>query len=345
MSEAETLEAAAPRAKKPKQITMVQALNAAIDEAMAADEGVILLGEDVAAKQGGGVFKVSSGLTEKYGEHRIRATPISEQAIMGACVGAALTGMRPIAEIMLMNFVTVAMDQIVNHAAKLRFMSGGQTNVPLVIRTTTGVGVGFGGQHSDMLEAWFAHVPGLKIVTPSNAADAKGLMRSAIECNDPVIFIENILCYGLKSDDPGTDYRVPLGQAAVAREGSDVSLITYGRTVLDALEVAETLAGEGVSVEVIDLRTIAPYDEATVTASVRKTGRAVVLHEAVRAYGTGAEIASRLHERLFNELKAPVQRIGGAFSAVPMASVLEQAWIPNKEEIAAAIRTTMEWKR
>ncbi|PXW73829.1 pyruvate dehydrogenase E1 component beta subunit [Blastomonas natatoria] len=345
MSEAETLEAVAPRAKKPKQITMVQALNAAIDEAMAADEGVILLGEDVGAKQGGGVFKVSSGLTEKYGEHRIRATPISEQAIMGACVGAALTGMRPIAEIMLMNFVTVAMDQIVNHAAKLRFMSGGQTNVPMVIRTTTGVGVGFGGQHSDMLEAWFAHVPGLKIVTPSNAADARGLMRSAIECNDPVIFIENILCYGLKSDDPGTDYRVPLGQAAIAREGSDVSLITYGRTVLDALEVAETLAAESVSVEVIDLRTIAPFDEATVTASVRKTGRAVVLHEAVRAYGTGAEIASRLHESLFNELKAPVQRIGGAFSAVPMASVLEQAWIPKKEEIAAAIRTTMDWKR
>ncbi|WP_373488602.1 alpha-ketoacid dehydrogenase subunit beta [Blastomonas sp.] len=344
MSDAATLEAKASEAKV-KQITMVQALNAAIDEAMAADEGVILLGEDVAAKQGGGVFKVSSGLTEKYGEHRIRATPISEQAIMGACVGAAVAGMRPIAEIMLMNFVTVAMDQIVNHAAKLRFMSGGQTNVPLVIRTTTGVGVGFGGQHSDMLEAWFAHVPGLKIVTPSNAADAKGLMRSAIECNDPVIFIENILCYGLKSDDPGVDHRVPLGKAAVPREGSDVSLITYGRTVLDALEIAEQMAAEGVSVEVIDLRTIAPYDEPTVLASVRKTGRAVVLHEAVRAYGTGAEIASRLHEALFNELKAPVQRVGGAFSAVPMASVLEQAWIPSKDAVKAAIRTTMGWTR
>jgi acetoin:2,6-dichlorophenolindophenol oxidoreductase subunit beta len=162
------------------KISMVQALNRAIDEAMAEDEGVILLGEDVAAKQGGGVFKVSSGLTEKYGEHRIRATPISEQAIMGACVGAAVAGFRPIAEIMLMNFVTVCMDQIVNHAAKLRFMSGGQTPVPLVIRTTTGVGVGFGGQHSDMLEAWFAHVAGIKIVTPSNAADAQGLMHATI---------------------------------------------------------------------------------------------------------------------------------------------------------------------
>ena len=327
------------------KITMVAALNRAIDEAMAEDEGVILLGEDVAAKQGGGVFKVSAGLTEKYGEHRVRSTPISEQAIVGACVGAALAGMRPVAEIMLMNFLTVAMDQIVNHAAKLRFMSGGQTNVPLVIRTTTGVGVGFGGQHSDMLEAWFAHVPGLTIVTPSNPADAQGLMRAAIACNDPVIFIENILCYGLAGDAPPAGHRVPLGKAAIAREGSDCTIITYGRTVLDALEVAGQLADEGIWVEVIDLRTIAPYDEEAVTASVRKTGRAVVLHEAVKAYGTGAEIAARLSETLFGELKAPVQRIGGAFSAVPMANVLEQAWIPGKDAIKAAVRTTLNWTK
>jgi acetoin:2,6-dichlorophenolindophenol oxidoreductase subunit beta len=246
---------------------------------------------------------------------------------------------------MLMNFVTVAMDQIVNHAAKLRFMSGGQTNVPLVIRTTTGVGVGFGGQHSDMLEAWFAHVPGLKIVTPSNPADAQGLMRSAIACNDPVIFIENILCYGMMAEAPEPGYRVPLGKAAVTREGSDCSIITYGRTVLDAVEVAGQLAEEGISVEVIDLRTIAPYDEETVLVSVRKTGRAVVLHEAVKAYGTGAEISARLHEALFNELKAPVQRIGGAFSAVPMANALEQAWIPSKDAIKSAVRATLNWKK
>lgn len=326
------------------KISVVQGLNRAIDEAMAEDEGVILLGEDVAAKQGGGVFKISAGLTEKYGENRIRATPISEQAIMGACVGAALAGFRPIAEIMLMNFVTVAMDQIVNHAAKLRFMSGGQTNVPLVIRTTTGVGVGFGGQHSDMLEAWFAHVPGLKIVTPSNAADAQGLMRAAIACNDPVIFIENILCYGLQSDDPGPNHIVPLGKAAVPREGNDCTIVTYGRTVLDALEVAGQLADEGVSVEVIDLRTIAPYDEEAVLASVRKTGRAVILHEAVKAYGTGAEMSARINEKLFGQLKAPVQRVGGTFSAVPMANVLEQAWIPTKDDIKDAVRATMNWK-
>ena len=328
-----------------QKFTMVAALNRAIDEAMAEDDGVIFLGEDVAAKQGGGVFKVSSGLTEKYGEHRIRATPISEQAIVGACVGAALAGFRPIAEIMLMNFLTVCMDQIVNHAAKLRFMSGGQTNVPLVVRTTTGVGVGFGGQHSDMLEAWFAHVPGLTIVTPSNPADAQGLMRSAIASNDPVIFIENILCYGITGEAPPAGYRVPLGRASISRAGSDCSIITYGRTVLDALEVAGQLAEEGISVEVIDLRTIAPYDEETVLASVRKTGRAVILHEAVKAYGTGAEIASRLNESLFGELKAPVLRIGGSFSPVPMASVLEQAWIPNKDDIRDAIRSTMNWKK
>ena len=322
-------------------ITMTQALNHAIDEAMAEDAGVFCLGEDVAAKQGGGVFKITSGLTEKYGENRIRATPISETAIIGAAIGAALAGQRPIAEIMLMNFVGVCMDQIVNHAAKLRFMSGGQTSVPMVIRTTTGVGVGFGGQHSDMLEAWFAHVAGLKVVTPSNAADAKGLMRASIDCNDPVIFIENILCYGLKSEDPGPGYRVPLGKAAIAREGTDLSLITYGRTVIDALAVAEELAKEGISVEVIDLRTIAPYDEATVLASVNKTGRAITLHEAVRPFGTGAEIAATIQEKAWDQLKGPVLRIGGTFSPVPFASVLEQAWIPTKPQIVTAIKTSM----
>lgn len=323
------------------EITMAQALNRAIDEAMAENSGVFCLGEDVGAKQGGGVFKITAGLTEKYGENRIRATPISETAIVGAAVGAALAGQRPIAEIMLMNFVGVCMDQIVNHAAKLRFMSGGQTNVPLVIRTTTGVGVGFGGQHSDMLEAWFAHVAGLHVVTPSNAADAQGLMRSSIDCNDPVIFIENILCYGLKSQDPGLGYRVPLGKAAVAREGSDVSVITYGRTVLDALAVASELANEGISVEVIDLRSIAPYDEETVLASVRKTGRALTLHEAVRPFGTGAEIAANIQEKCWDSLKGPVRRIGGTFSPVPFASVLEQAWIPNKQQIVDQIKASM----
>jgi len=210
-----------------------------------------------------------------------------------------------------------------------------------VIRTTTGVGVGFGGQHSDMLEAWFAHVAGIHVVTPSNAADARGLMRAAIDCNDPVIFIENILCYGLKAEDPGPGYRVPLGKAAVAHEGSDISLITYGRTVLDALAVADELAKEGISVEVIDLRTIAPYDEATVLASVRKTGLAITLHEAVRPFGTGAEIAANIQEKCWDSLKGPVRRIGGTFSPVPFATVLEQAWIPNKGQIIGQIKAAL----
>ncbi|WP_426163591.1 alpha-ketoacid dehydrogenase subunit beta [Sandarakinorhabdus sp. DWP1-3-1] len=335
----------APAQTTPAKINFVQGLHMALDEAMAADENVIALGEDIGDEQGGGVFKITKGLSTKYGRHRIRATPISEQAIIGAAVGAAIAGLRPVAEIMLMNFVTVAMDQIVNHAAKLRFMSGGQTNVPLVIRTTTGAGVGFGGQHSDMLEAWFAHVPGLKVVMASNPADAKGLLLSAIEDDDPVILIENILAYGQQGEAPPPGYRVPLGKAAIARAGTDVTVIGYGRAINDALAVAEALAGEGVSVEVVDLRTIAPFDEATVLASVAKTGRAVVVHEAVRAYGTGAEIASRIHEELFDTLKAPVGRIGSTYSPVPFSPPLEKAWIYSQAQLSAAIRATIDFKR
>lgn len=328
----------------PAKINFIQGLHQALDEAMGADENVIALGEDIGDEQGGGIFKITKGLSAKYGRNRVRSTPISEQAIIGAAVGAAITGMRPVAEIMLMNFVTVAMDQIVNHAAKLRFMSGGQTNVPLVIRTTTGAGVGFGGQHSDMLEAWFAHVPGLKVIMASNPADAKGLLASAIEDDDPVILIENIMAYGQTGPAPEAGYRVPLGKAAVAREGSDVTIVTYGRAVLDALAVAEAMAADGVSVEVIDLRTIAPFDEATVFASVAKTKRAVVLHEAVKAYGTGAEMSSRIHEELFDTLKAPVVRVGSSYSPVPFSPVLEKAWIYNQDQIKAAVRATIDRK-
>lgn len=334
----------APAQVKPARISLIQGLHDALDEAMAADENVIALGEDIADEQGGGIFKVTKGLSTKYGRARVRSTPIAEQAIIGAAVGAAIAGLRPVAEIMLMNFVTVAMDQIVNHAAKLRFMSGGQTHVPLVIRTTTGAGVGFGGQHSDMLEAWFAHVPGLKIVMASNPADAKGLLASAIEDDDPVIMIENIMSYSQQGPAPEPGYRVPLGKAAVAREGSDVTVIAYGRAVLDALAVAEKLAGEGVSVEVVDLRTIAPFDEASVFASVTKTRRAVVVHEAVKAYGTGAEISSRITEELWDTLKAPVARIGSTYSPVPFSPALEKAWIYNQDQIAAAIRSTIDRK-
>jgi pyruvate dehydrogenase E1 component beta subunit len=325
----------------PAKISFAQAINQGLDEAMAADPTVFVLGEDVADPQGGGVFKTTKGLSEKYGLERVRSTPISEQAIIGAAVGAAIAGMRPVAEIMFMNFLTVAMDQIVNHAAKLRFMSGGLTHVPLTIRCSTGAGVGFGGQHSDMLEAWFAHVPGIKVVTASNPADAKGLLLSAIEDDDPTLFIENVAMYAAQGEPPEAGYKVPLGKAKVRREGSDVTVIAYGRPVLDVDAVAESLAGEKISVEVIDLRTIAPFDAETVLNSVAKTNRAVIVHEAVKAFGAGAEISSRIHEELFGQLKAPVGRVGSKYAPVPFSPPLEQAWLYSRDEITAAIKRTL----
>jgi pyruvate dehydrogenase E1 component beta subunit len=325
----------------PANISFSQAINMALDEALAADPTVFVLGEDVADEQGGGVFKATAGLSAKYGIERVRATPISEQAIVGAAVGAAITGMRPVAEIMFMNFLTVCMDQIVNHAAKLRFMSGGLTAVPLTIRCGTGAGVGFGGQHSDMLEAWFAHVPGMKVVTASNPADAKGLLLSAIEDDDPTLFIENVAMYAAQGAPPEPGYRVPLGKAAVRRQGADVTVISYGRPVLEVDAVAVALAEEKIDVEVIDLRTIAPFDEETVLASVAKTNRAVVVHEAVKAFGAGAEISSRIHEELFGQLKAPVGRVGSKYSPVPFSPPLEQAFLYDRAEITAAIRKTL----
>lgn len=325
----------------PSEISFGQAFNMAMDEAMAKDPKVLLLGEDVADAQGGGVFKASAGLSGKYGVERVRSTPIAEQAIVGAAIGAAIAGYRPIAEIMLMNFVTVAMDQIVNHAAKLRFMSGGQTGVPITIRTVTGAGFGFGGQHSDMLEAWFAHVPGLKVVTASNPADAKALLISCIEDDNPTIFIEHTLTYNAMGLAPAPDHKVPLGKAAVVREGSDVTVIGYSKPILDTLQVAEKLAAEGISVEVVDLRTIAPFDEETVLNSVAKTGRAVVVHEAVKQFGVGAEISSRIHEELFSDLKAPVGRVGSKYAPVPFSPVLEQDWLYSGDRIEAAIRKTL----
>ncbi len=324
-----------------KKISFAQALNEALDEAMAADPTVFVLGEDVADEQGGGVFKATKGLSAKYGVERVRSTPIAEQAIMGAAVGAAITGMRPVAEIMFMNFLTVCMDQIVNHAAKLRFMSGGRTSVPLTIRCSTGAGVGFGGQHSDMLEAWFAHVPGLKVVTPSTPADAKGLLLSAIEDDDPTLFIENITMYATQGPAPPAGHKIPLGKANICRPGKDVTIITYGRPVIAAEKVAASMAEEGVDVEVIDLRTIAPFDEETVLNSVAKTRRAVVVHEAVQAFGAGAEISSRIHEELFSELKAPVKRVGSKYSPVPFSPPLEQHFLYNEDEIKSAIRATL----
>jgi len=321
------------------RMTSMQAINLGLRDAMIADPDVFLLGEDVGDREGGGVVELTKGLSSEFGEERVRSTPISEQAIMGAAIGAALAGMRPVAEIMLMNFTTVAMDMIVNHAAKIRFMSGGQTSVPVTVRMMTGAGFANGGQHSDFLEAWFAHTPGLKVVIPSNPRDAYGLIRGCIEDPDPCIFVEPLGIYWVEGEGPVRGEVIPLGKARIAREGSDVTVITYGKQVNDVLAVVEKM--EGVSVEVIDLRTVAPYDEEAVLASVGKTGRAVIVHEAVKKFGVGAEIAARINEKLFRTLKHPVVRVGGKFSPVPFSQPLEAAFVPTPAEIEAAIREAL----
>jgi pyruvate/2-oxoglutarate/acetoin dehydrogenase E1 component len=320
-----------------QKMTVIEAINAALHEAMEADSKVLVLGEEVGDEQDGGVMGVTKGLSTKFGTDRVKSTPISEQAIIGAAIGASVGGYKPVAEIMLMNFVTVAMDMITNHAAKLRFMSGGQTNVPIVIRTMTGAGFSTGGQHSDYLEAWFAHTAGIKVVAPSNPEDAYGLMRAAIDDPDPVLFIENLPSYW--TPQPMKKQVIPIGKAKVAREGSDVTVIGHSLMIGHSLAVAETLAAEGISVEVVDLRTISPWDRETVLASAKKTGRALVVHEAVKQFGIGAEIASVINEELWGQLKAPVKRLGGAFSPVPFSKPLETAFVPQPADIEAAIRT------
>ncbi len=323
-------------------ITGSQATLMALDEAMAMDPTVLVLGEDVGDLEGGGILKATKGLSSKYGDLRVRSTPIAEQAIVGAAVGAAIAGMRPVAEIMLMNFITVAMDQIVNHAAKIRFMSGGKTRVPLTIRTMSGVGSGSGGQHSDMLEAWLAHVPGLKVVVPSNQADQKALLTSCIFDDDPCIFIETTMLMRSKGAAPAPGYKVDIGKANVMRAGSDVTIIGYGRPLYDVMSTAEQLQTQGISAEVIDLRTIVPWDETTVMNSVAKTRRAVIVHEAVKSFGVGAEISSRIHEELFSSLKGPVQRVGAKPTPVPFSKPLETAYMWGPQKIEAAVRRTLE---
>ena len=327
---------------EPRVMPMGMALNEAMDIAMGLDEKVFLLGEDI-AEPSGGVYKITKGLSTKYGTERVRKTPISEQAIIGAAVGAAIAGYKPVAEIMIMDFIGVCLDQITNHAAKIRYMSGGQTTVPMVIRTSAGAGRGFGAQHSELLEAFAVHSPGMKVVIPSNPADAKGLLISSIFDADPVLFVEPMLMYwdpAYAGDVPAGDYRVPLGKANTVREGKDVSLITYGRQVHTCKEAAAALEAEGISAEVIDLRSIVPWDEAAVMASVTKTKRAVVVHEAVTRCGFGAELSSRIHEELFGTLAAPVQRVGGKNIPIPYAKNLETAFLPQVDDVVAAVKKT-----
>ena len=317
-----------------------------MDYALGADPSVFLLGEDI-ADPSGGVFMVSKGLSTKYGAHRVRATPISEQAIVGAAIGAAVAGMRPVAEIMLMDFLAVCMDQVSNHAAKLRYMSGGQTTVPLTIRCAAGAGMQFGAQHSEMLEAWLTHIPGLKVVVPSNPADAKGLLTAAIFDPDPVVVVEQSLLYfGPPQPVPVGRHVVPLGSANTLRPGNDVTLISYGRQVHDAMAAAQRLEDEqSISAEVIDLRSLVPLDESTVLESVARTRHAVVIHEAVRRNGFGAELASLITENLFDELGAPVQRVAGANTPIPFAKVLEDAFLPSVDAIVTAAAAAVSRSR
>ncbi len=321
-----------------KEMAMFEAVQDALDLSMQLDEGVYCLGEDI-GDDPGGVFKCFKGMQSKWGE-RIRPTPIAEQAIIGCATGSALVGMRPVAEIMFADFVGVCMDQITNHAAKQRYMSGATTNVPMTVRMISGGGIGgFGAQHSQSTEATLLHQPGLKIVYPSTPTEAKGLLMSCIFDDDPCIQIESMmLTYALKEQVPVGDYRIPLGVAKVKREGTDVTLITYGWQVMQCMMAAEELAKEGINAEVLDLRTLLPLDYDRILSSVEKTGRALVVHAAVEFCGLGAEIASTINESLFGKLKAPASRFGAAYAPIAYSKTIETAQVPNVGSITARVR-------
>ena len=319
--------------------TYARAVTRALDECLAADPAVVVLGEDVGAS--GGPFKVTRGLQEKYGAERVRDSPISEAALVGAATGAALCGLRPIVEIMFMDFVTLAMDALVNQAAKAHFMFGGRCQVPLVLRTPHGGGLNAGPQHSQCLEAWLCHVPGLKVVCPATPADAYGLLRSAVADPNPVVVVENKGLYGSKGELPEDAGPVPIGKARLARAGRDATVVAYGAAVPMALRAAATLSGEGAEVEVLDLRSLQPWDEAAVLESLRRTHRLVVAHEAVEAFGVGAEIVARMADAGFDELDAPIVRVGAPFMPVPFARSLEKRYAPDADRVACAVRRVL----
>jgi pyruvate dehydrogenase E1 component beta subunit len=320
-----------------RKLSYVQAFNEAVRQEMAADDNVFCAGEDIGAF--GGVFQTYAGLQKEFGVRRVVDTPISEQAIVGLGVGAAVTGLRPIVDIMFMDFICVAFDQIVNQAAKLKYMFGGAATIPLTITTGGGAGLSAAAQHSQSLEALLCHIPGLKVVQPSNPYDMKGLMTACIRENNPTIMIKHKRLLGMQGEVPEEPYAVPLGVASVLREGSDVTVVGWGRMVNEALAVANKLADEGIDVEVIDPRTLQPLDTATIVTSVRKTNRVIVVHEAVRFGGLGAEIAAQIQEEAFDYLDAPVARIAAPFSPVPFTPVLEQAYLPSAADIEAKIRS------
>jgi acetoin:2,6-dichlorophenolindophenol oxidoreductase subunit beta len=322
------------------QTTFVAAVNAALAVAMRADERVIVLGEDVAE---GGPYLATEGLAEEFGTGRVLNTPISEGAVCGVAIGAAQSGLVPVVEIMFIDFITLALDQLVNQAAKARFMSGGQLAVPMVLRTQGGAGGRAGAQHSQSLEAWLTHVPGLKVVMPSCAADAGGLLLAAIADPDPVVFVENKSLYFRRETGPDELTPLPLGRAHRLRAGGDVTIIALSRMVGEAMAAAERLAGEGIEADVFDPRTLVPLDLDPIAASVRRTGRAVVAHEAVRTGGFGAELAAQLQAAAFDYLEAPIQRVGAPFTPVPLSPALEDAYRPDADDVYSAAKLAVQW--
>lgn len=326
-----------------RTLTYAQALNEALREEMSRDSSLVFLGEDIGKY--GGIFTVSRGLMEEFGHERVIDTPISEGAIVGAALGLALTGHPAVVEIMFVDFLFVASDQLFNHAGKARYISGGQRAVPLVVRTQQGSGGGKAAQHSQSLEAIFCHVPGWKVVAPSNAADAKGLLKAAIRDGNPVAFLEHKALYFQKGHVPQEDSLIRIGSARVIREGSDVTLISYSKAVELAVAAADQLAGESIQAEVIDLRTLKPLDLETILASVAKTRRVVVIHEAHRFCGFGAELTATIQERSFRDLEAPIQRVAAMDAPIPFNRYLEKAVLPQLADVIAAIHATLEDKK
>jgi len=320
-------------------ITMREAISQAIWEEMERDEKVFIMGEEVGVW--GGTYAVTKGFLDHFGEKRVRDTPISETAIVGAAIGAALNGMRPIAELMTMNFTFVAMDHIVNEAAKLHYMFGGQMVLPLVIRAPGGGGRQLGATHSQTPDVIFAHFPGLKVVAPGTPADAKGLLKSAIRSDDPILFIENATIYQMKGEVPDGDYTIPIGQSKVQREGNDVTIVTYSKMVKYSLDAAEQLAKQGIDVEVVDLRSLRPLDMGPVLESFKKTNRAVIVEEGWRSFGVGAEISARIYEEAFDYIDAPIKRVAQKEVPLPYNKHLEQLALPQVEDIIQAAKEVM----
>lgn len=318
-----------------KEINYIRAINEALREELARDESVIIIGEDVGLS--GGSFSATRGLFEEFGGKRVIDTPMSESAIAGIAVGAAISGLRPVAEIMFMDFMTLAMDSIVNSAAKMRYMSGGQYKVPVVFLTPGGGGLSAGPGHSQSLEAWFCHVPGLKVVYPSTPYDMKGLLKSSIRDDNPIVFIEHKFLR-IKCEIPEEEYTLPLGEADIKRKGSDVTVVTWGPMFYKVASSADKLANEGIDVEIVDLRTLIPLDMKTIENSVKKTGKLVIAHEAAKIGGFGAEVAASIVEQVFDSLDAPIRRVGAAFTPIPWGPTLESAVLPQEADIITAVK-------